>query len=96
MPAAARVIDLIVSPANRTTGPPYEQLMMPIVASGTRTVLIGGLPAAALGDRCGADTIATGSPSVLIDGKPAARVTDKTAAGGSVITPGFPIVQIGG
>ena len=58
---AARVTDMIVSTA--TQGAP-----VPIIPPGTPTVLIGGLPAAALGDSCGADTIIKGSATVLIGG----------------------------
>jgi uncharacterized Zn-binding protein involved in type VI secretion len=86
---AARVTDPIVSTA--TSGVP-----VPIIPPGTPTVLIGGMPAATLGDSCGADTIIKGSATVLIGGKPAARVTDSTAGGGVVMPPGAPTVLIGG
>ena len=69
---------------------------LPILPPGTPTVLIGGLPAAGLGDSCGADVIAKGSATVLVGGRPAARVTDATAAGGVVLPPGAPTVLIGG
>lgn len=63
------------------------------------TVLIGGAPAAVVGDMCTCvgppDTIAMGSPVVLIGGKPAARLGDNCAHGG-VITVGCPTVLIGG
>ena len=86
---AARVTDQIVS--TTTQGAP-----LPIIPPGTPTVLIGGMPAATLGDSCGADTIIKGSATVLIGGKPAARVTDATAGGGIVMPPGAPTVLIGG
>lgn len=86
---AARVTDQIVSTA--TQGAP-----MPIIPPGTPTVLIGGMPAATLGDSCGADVIIKGSATVLLGGKPAARVTDSTAGGGIVMPPGAPTVLIGG
>lgn len=86
---AARVSDQIVSTA--TQGAPA-----PIIPPGTPTVLIGGLPAATLGDSCGADAIVKGSATVLIGGKPAARVSDLTAAGGAVIPPGATNTLIGG
>ena len=86
---AARVTDNIVSTA--TQGSP-----VPIIPPGTPTVLIGGMPAATLGDSCGADTIIKGSATVLTGGKPAARVTDSTAGGGIVMPPGEPTVLIGG
>jgi uncharacterized Zn-binding protein involved in type VI secretion len=68
----------------------------PIVLSGAPTVLIGGLPAARLGDSCGADAIVKGSATVFIGGMPAARIADLTASGGAVLPPGCPTVLIGG
>lgn len=66
---------------------------------GEPTVLIGGMPAARLGDMATCvgppDTIAMGSGTVLIGGKPAARMGDSTAHGGT-ITVGCPTVIIGG
>jgi uncharacterized Zn-binding protein involved in type VI secretion len=59
-------------------------------------VLIGGLPAARVGDTCGADAIVLGSLTVMIGGMPAARVGDITAGGGTVLPPGAPTVVIGG
>jgi uncharacterized Zn-binding protein involved in type VI secretion len=71
----------------------------PILPPGAPTVLIGGLPAATLGDivTCVGppDTIIKGSATVLIGGKPAARMGDNTAHGG-VIVLGLPTVMIGG
>jgi uncharacterized Zn-binding protein involved in type VI secretion len=86
---AARTTDQIVSSA--TQGAP-----VPIVTPGTPTVLIGGLPAATVGDSCGVDATVKGSATVLVGGKPAARVADATAAGGMVLPPGEPTVLIGG
>jgi uncharacterized Zn-binding protein involved in type VI secretion len=86
---AARATDQIVS--TTTQGAP-----LPIIPPGTPSVLIGGLPAAGLGDTCGADSIVKGSATVLIGGKPAARVTDPTAGGGIVMPPGATTVLIGG
>lgn len=86
---AARVTDLIVSTA--TLGVPT-----PIIPPGAPTVLIGGFPAARLGDTCGVDAIVKGSATVLIGGLPAARVADMTAAGGAIMPPGAPTVLIGG
>jgi uncharacterized Zn-binding protein involved in type VI secretion len=86
---AARVTDQIVS--TTTQGAP-----LPIIPPGVPTVLIGGKPAATLGDTCGPDAIVKGSASVLIGGKPAARVADSTAGGGVVMPPGEPTVLIGG
>jgi uncharacterized Zn-binding protein involved in type VI secretion len=69
----------------------------PVLPPGAPTVLIGGQPAARVGDMCTCagppDAIAAGSTKVMIAGKPAARVGDKTAHGG-VIVAGFPTVMI--
>ena len=86
---AARVSDLIVSPATAS-------VPTPIIPPGAPTVLIGGLPAARLGDSCGADVIIKGSATVMIGGLPAARIADSTASGGIIIPPGCPTVLIGG
>jgi hypothetical protein len=65
---------------------------------GVPTVLIGGKPAAVMGDTCTCagppDTIVQGESTVLIGGKPAATVGSMTAHGGSV-TVGDPTVLIG-
>lgn len=86
---AARVTDMIVSAA--TLGIPT-----PIIPPGAPTVLIGGLPAARLGDSCGADAIVKGSATVMIGRLPAARVSDMTGGGGAVMPPGALNVLIGG
>jgi uncharacterized Zn-binding protein involved in type VI secretion len=71
----------------------------PILPPGAPTVLIGGLPAARMGDMCTCvgppDTIMKGSALVMIGGKPAARMGDMTAHGG-VIVGGYPTVNING
>ena len=86
---AARVSDMIVSTA--TMGTPT-----PILPPGCPTVLIGGLPAARMGDSCGVDAIVKGSATVMIGGMPAARIGDITAAGGAVMPPGATTDLIGG
>lgn len=86
---AARVTDLIVSTA--TQGVPT-----PIIPPGATNVLIGGLPAARIGDTCGPDVIIKGSATVLIGGLPAARMADQTAAGGLILPPCALTVLIGG
>ena len=86
---AARVTDLIVSTA--TLGVPT-----PILPPGAPTVLIGGFPAARMGDTCGADAIVKGSMTVLVGGLPAARAADLTAAGGAIMPPCALTVLIGG
>ena len=69
----------------------------PIMPPGAPTVLIGGMPAARVGDMatCAGppDTIAAGSSKVMIGGMPAARMGDQTVHGG-VIMVGAPNVII--
>lgn len=86
---AARITDLIVSTA--TLGIPT-----PILPPGAPNVLIGGLPAARMGDSCGVDAIIKGSATVMIGGLPAARIADSTAGGGVILPPGALTVLIGG
>ena len=70
----------------------------PILPPCCPTVLIGGLPAARVGDMATCvgppDVIVMGSFTVLIGGQPAARMGDSTAHGG-VIVFGWPTVLIG-
>jgi uncharacterized Zn-binding protein involved in type VI secretion len=79
--------------------PPIPHVGGPIVGPGAPTVLIGGLPAARVGDMATCvgppDSIVQGSATVLIGGVPAARMGDATAHGGTV-TLGLPTVTIGG
>lgn len=87
MPPAARLSDMHVCPM---FSGPIPHAGGPI-AQGFTTVLIGGLPAARLGDTaiCAVgppDTIVTGTPTVLIGGMPAARLGDNTAHGGMIVT----------
>lgn len=97
MPLAARITDTHVCPMLTPGGTPH--VGGPILPPGEPTVLIGGLPAARLGDMatCAGppDTIVTGSGSVMIGGLPAARMGDSTAHGG-VIVIGCPTVILGG
>lgn len=93
---AARLSDMHVCPMWTGVVPHVGGPILPPCAP---TVLIGGLPAARVGDPAtcagGPDVIATGSPTVLIGGMPAARISDLTAHGG-VIVAGCPTVLIGG
>lgn len=93
MPLAARVTD--------STGHPGI-----IAGPGVVNVLIGGLPAAVVGDThtCAMpptagphppSPITKGSSTVLIGGRPAARVGDLAGCGAPIIA-GAPTVQIGG
>ena len=94
---AARLTDMHVCPMVTPAVPPVPHVGGPITGPGAPTVLIGGLPAAVLGDMgvCVGppDSILLGSPTVLITNKPAARMGDTTAHGGS-ITLGCPTVLI--
>lgn len=96
MPFAARVSDMHVCPMVTGLVP---HVGGPVLPPGTVNVLIGGLPAACVGDMCVCagppDVIAMGSSTVLIGGRPAARMGDMTAHGGSIII-GCPTVIIGG
>ena len=95
MPPAARITDMHVCPM--VTGL-IPHVGGPILPPGCPTVLIGGLPAARVGDMLvcagGPDVVALGSFTVLIGGMPAARMGDMTAHGG-VIVLGLPTVMIG-
>ncbi|MBI3238192.1 MAG: PAAR domain-containing protein [Flavobacteriia bacterium] len=92
---AARISDMHVCPMVTGTVP---HVGGPILPPGAPTVLIGGTPAALVGDMCVCtgppDSIAMGSTTVLIGGKPAARMGDTTAHGGTIVA-GLPTVLIG-
>ena len=96
MPAAARVGDMHVFPMVTGTVPHVGGQVLP---PGAPTVLIGGMPAACVGDMLTCtgppDTIAAGSSTVMICGKPAARMGDSASHGGSIVA-GCPTVLIGG
>ena len=81
-----------------------------IVGPGVPTVLIGGMPAAVVGDNhvcplsdgpkphVGGPILPPGSPTVLIGGRPAARVGDMAMCVGppdAIAPPGCPTVLIG-
>ena len=91
-------------PAARVTDPTGHPGM--ISGPGVPNVLIGGLPAAVVGDlhACAMPPlagphpptpIAKGSATVLIGGRPAARMGDLTGCGAPIVM-GMPTVQIGG
>jgi uncharacterized Zn-binding protein involved in type VI secretion len=92
---AARITDMHTCPM--ATGP-VPHVGGPILPPGCPMVLIGGLPAARMGDMATCvgppDVIAMGAVEVLIGGQPAARMGDTTAHGGVIIM-GFPQVLIG-
>ncbi len=93
---AARVGDMHVCPMVNGTVP---HVGGPVMPAGCPTVLIGGMPAARVGDMlvCTGppDSIIKGSATVMIGGMPAARVGDTTAHGGTIVI-GCPTVIIGG
>lgn len=95
---AARLTDMHVCPMVTPGVPPVPHVGGPITGPGVPTVLIGGTPAAVMGDMCTCvgppDTIILGSMGVMIDGKPAARMGDLTVHGGT-IAGGCPTVLIG-
>jgi uncharacterized Zn-binding protein involved in type VI secretion len=78
---------------------PIPHVGGPVVGPGAPTVLIGGLPAAKVGDLAlcvgPPDAVVKGSATVQVMGLPAARLGDKTAHGGTILA-GFPTVMIGG
>jgi uncharacterized Zn-binding protein involved in type VI secretion len=86
MPFAARVGDMHVCPMVTGVVP---HVGGPILPPGAPTVMIGGMPAAKVGDMLTCtgppDTIATGSATVKIGGMPAARMGDSTAHGGTIV-----------
>ena len=99
MPPAARITDMHVCPMVTPGVPPIPHVGGPIVGPGAPTVLIGGLPAAKVGDMATCvgppDTIVKGSATVLVTGVPAARMGDSCAHGGTIAI-GLPTVLIGG
>ena len=100
MPPAARLTDFHQCPMQTPAVPvPIPHVGGPITGPGAPTVLIGGLPAAKVGDMAVCvgppDSIVKGSATMIIMGMPAARMGDSTAHGGTIVT-GFPTVMIGG
>lgn len=98
MPPAARVGDMHMCPMVTPGLPPIPHVGGPILPPGCPTVLIGGVPAARVGDMAVCvgppDSIVKGAFTVLIGGQPAARIGDNTVHGG-VIVVGLPTVMIG-
>ena len=92
---AARLTDMHVCPMSNG---PVPHVGGPIIGPGCPTVLIGGLPAAVMSDKCVCtgppDVVVMGSAGVMIGGKPAARLGDQCAHGGKIVA-GCPTVLIG-
>ncbi len=99
MSSAARVGDMHTCPMVTPGTPPVPHVGGTILPPGEPTVLIGGMPAARVGDSATCvgppDSIVKGSSTVMIGGQPAARMGDSTAHGGSIVI-GCPTVIIGG
>lgn len=95
---AARIGDMHLCPMVTPGTPPIPHVGGPIIGPGVTTVIIGGMPAAVMGDMCTCtgppDPIVLGSVGVFIGGKPAARMGDTCGHGGA-ITVGCPTVMIG-
>ena len=95
---AARVGDFHACPMVTPGVPPIPHVGGPILPPGKPTVLIGGMPAATMGNMCVCtgppDSIVLGSLGVLIGGQPAARMGDQCAHGGAIVA-GCPTVLIG-
>ncbi len=90
---AARITDMHVCPMVTGVVP---HVGGPILPAGEPTVLIGGMPAARVGDMATCvgppDTILMGSSTVLIGGMPAARLGDSTAHGGTIVLGEFTVL----
>jgi uncharacterized Zn-binding protein involved in type VI secretion len=95
---ASRLTDMHTCPMMTPGLPPIPHVGGPISGPCCPTVLIGGLPAARIGDMCVCvgppDVIVTGAFTVLIGGQPAAHITSATAHGGVVVM-GCPTVLVG-
>ena len=99
MPPAATLTAMHTCPMHIPGVPPIPHVGGPVIGPGDPTVLIGGLPAAVVGDLCHCvgppDSIVKGSATVFIGGRPAAYLGSATAHGGTIVH-GNPTVMIGG
>jgi len=95
MPPAARIGDMHTCP--KVEPGPVPHVGGP-TSTGERTVIIGYMPAARVGDSLVCigppDSVSQGESTVIIGGKQAARLGDPTSHGG-VIVAGCPTVLIG-
>jgi uncharacterized Zn-binding protein involved in type VI secretion len=95
---AARVGDMHVCPMLTPGVPPIPHVGGPVLPPGGLTVLIGGMPAARVGDMClcvgPPDVVAMGAFTVLIGGMPAAQMGSMCAHGGAIVM-GCPTVMVG-
>lgn len=94
MPPAARVLDMHVCPLVNVLVP---HVGGPILPPGAVTVMIGGMPAARVGDLATCvgppDVIVLGSFTTMFQGMPAAYMGSVTAHGGAVVM-GCPMVMV--
>jgi uncharacterized Zn-binding protein involved in type VI secretion len=90
---ASRITDMHVCPMVTGIVP---HVGGPILPPGAVTVLIGGLPAARVGDMATCvgppDTIALGSFTVFTMKMPQARIGDMTAHGGNIVLGCFTVL----
>ena len=90
---ASRITDMHVCPAVTGIVP---HVGGPILPPGAVTVLIGGLPAARVGDMATCvgppDVIALGSFTVLTMNQPQARIGDATGHGGKIVLGCFTVL----
>ena len=90
---ASRITDMHVCPMVTGIVP---HVGGPILPPGAVTVLIGGLPAARVGDMATCvgppDTIALGSFTVFTMKMPQARIADMTAHGGNIVLGCFTVL----
>ena len=94
MPPAARVGDMHVCPMVTVLVP---HVGGPVLPPGAVTTLIGGMPAARVGDMLTCvgppDVIVLGSFTTMFQGQPAAYMGSLTAHGGAIVM-GYPMVMI--
>lgn len=100
MMPAARVLDMHMCPMQTPAPVPIPHVGGAVLpAPAPPTVLIGGMPAATVGQQClcvgPPDVIVGCSKTVLVNKRPLARMGDATAHGG-VIVAGCPTVLVGG
>jgi uncharacterized Zn-binding protein involved in type VI secretion len=90
---AARLTDMHVCPMLTGIVP---HVGGPVAGPGCPTVLIGGMPAARVGDMAVCvgppDVIAMGAFTVLIGGQPAAQMGSLTAHGGTIVLGCFTVL----
>jgi len=95
---ASRISDMHICPMVTPGTPPIPHVGGPILPPGAVTVLMGGLPAARVGDMAVCvgppDVIVLGSFTVLTMKQPQARIGDMTAHGGKIVL-GLPTVLVG-